>query len=112
MAENTASGATMKPAAPARLRKTQPGNGSLSSLEREFLAAWEVTRGQDRPVAQYKFSPGRRWRFDFAWPDCLIAVECEGGIYMRDRNKGHASPKELLASMEKNNAASCGAGEC
>lgn len=55
---------------------------------------------------QLRFAlPERQFRFDFAFPARRVAVELEGGIFLRNRNKGHASPKELLASMEKNNAA-------
>ncbi len=31
------------------------------------------------PEREYRFAPPRRWRFDFAWPDLLIALEVEGG---------------------------------
>lgn len=33
------------------------------------------------PVREYRFDPDRKWRFDFAWPDRKIAVECEGGVH-------------------------------
>ena len=29
-------------------------------------------------VREHRFAPPRRWRFDFAWPDHLFAVEIEG----------------------------------
>ena len=32
-------------------------------------------------VAEYRFSPPRRWRFDFAWPGHKVAVEVEGITY-------------------------------
>ena len=32
--------------------------------------------------SEYKFHPDRRWRFDIAWPDKMIAVEIEGGKYI------------------------------
>lgn len=35
---------------------------------------------------EYKFHPTRKWRFDFAWPEKLIAVEVEGGIYTYGRH--------------------------
>lgn len=38
--------------------------------------------GQDlpTPVAEYRFAPDRKWRFDFAWPDHgKVAVEINGG---------------------------------
>jgi hypothetical protein len=31
---------------------------------------------------EYVFLKGRRFRFDFAWPQHLIAVEIEGGTFM------------------------------
>lgn len=33
------------------------------------------------PVAEYRFHPVRRWRFDYAWPAWHIAVEVDGGTY-------------------------------
>ena len=33
------------------------------------------------PVREYRFHHARRWRFDMAWPDCLLAVEIEGGTW-------------------------------
>lgn len=33
------------------------------------------------PVREHPVAPGvRRWRFDFAWPSLMVAVEVEGGI--------------------------------
>lgn len=34
-----------------------------------------------QPVREKKFHPIRRWRFDFAWPENLVAVEIDGGGY-------------------------------
>jgi len=31
------------------------------------------------PEREYKFADGRKWAFDFAWPEKKIAVEIEGG---------------------------------
>ncbi len=30
--------------------------------------------------------PGRRFRYDFAWPDRLLAVEVDGGVWMRGKH--------------------------
>jgi very-short-patch-repair endonuclease len=35
----------------------------------------------DAPVREHVFHPGRRFRFDFAWPDRLVALEIDGGIW-------------------------------
>ena len=32
----------------------------------------------NQPEREFVFHPGRKWRFDFAWPSNMIAVEIEG----------------------------------
>lgn len=39
------------------------------------------SEGFTLPVAEYRFHPTRRWRFDYAWPDRLVALEREGGKF-------------------------------
>lgn len=58
--------------------------------------------GLPAPVAELKFHPTRRWRFDYAWPEHRIALEVEGGIWAGGR---HTSAKGFLADMEKYNTA-------
>ena len=50
------------------------------------------------PVVEHRFDVGRRWRFDFAWPDWFFAVEIEGitrsmggrgGVRMPGRHQGY-----------------------
>jgi very-short-patch-repair endonuclease len=38
------------------------------------------------PEREYRFHPNRRWRFDFAFPDEMLAVEIEGGIWTGGRH--------------------------
>lgn len=38
-------------------------------------------------VREFRFHPTRRWRFDYAITDAKIAVEIEGGIFGRDKEK-------------------------
>src|SRR5260363_408002 len=38
------------------------------------------------PQREYRFDAMRRWKFDFAWPNWKIAVECEGGIWTQGRH--------------------------
>ncbi|MBA4349509.1 MAG: hypothetical protein C0415_05935 [Thermodesulfovibrio sp.] len=41
-----------------------------------------------RPIAEYRFHPVRKWKFDFAFPDKLIAVEYEGIFSNKSRHTG------------------------
>lgn len=40
----------------------------------------------------------RDWRFDFAWPEFMLAVECEGGGNVNGR---HNRPEGFAADMRK-----------
>ena len=55
-----------------------------------------------RPVAEYYFARPRRWRFDFAWPDQRVALEIQGGLFIRGR---HSRGAALLKEHEKLNEA-------
>lgn len=54
------------------------------------------------PEREHRFHPVRKWRFDFAWPDRKVAVECEGAIYMNGR---HTRGSGFELDCEKYNAA-------
>jgi len=53
-------------------------------------------------VREHRFNPPRRHRFDFAWPEHMLAVEVDGGTHMRGR---HNRPKGYEADCEKANLA-------
>lgn len=56
------------------------------------------------PVCEYKFHPKRRWRFDLAWPDRMVAAEVDGGLFVGGRHsRGLGREKD----MEKINEAVC-----
>ena len=57
----------------------------MSNLER-ILAFHIHAAGLPKPEREYTFCPGRKWRFDFCWPDKMLAVECEGGIWTKGRH--------------------------
>ena len=38
--------------------------------------------GLPMPVREYRFHLVRKWRFDMAWPDYMVALEYEGGLYV------------------------------
>lgn len=57
-----------------------PG-GKMSDGERAFFADVQFA-GLPIPEREYHFHPERDWRFDFAWPDFMVAVEIEGGTHI------------------------------
>lgn len=81
------------------------------------LAFWRGCGIEPAPVAEYRFAPPRKWRFDFAWPlrgtDNLtettgsatmarpcngLALEVQGGIWTRGR---HTRGAALVQEYEK-----------
>ena len=50
------------------------------------------------PEREFRFHPVRKWRFDFAWPAQMLAVEIEGGVFVTGR---HSRGLGMLADMEK-----------
>lgn len=58
--------------------------------------------GLPEPVAEFRFHPTRRWRFDYAWPDQQIAIEVEGGAWVGGR---HTRGGGYIADMDKYNQA-------
>jgi very-short-patch-repair endonuclease len=68
---------------------------------------WEIY-GLGQPEEEYPFHPTRKWRFDYAWIDRKIAVEVDGGIWIRGRSGrggAHSLPTNILRDMEKSNEA-------
>lgn len=75
---------------------------SPSSLERRFVALL-LQSGLPLPIPEHPFARdwGRRWRFDFAWPDLRLAVEVDGGIWIpgggrHNRGAGYEADVEKL----------------
>jgi hypothetical protein len=54
------------------------------------------------PVAELRFAPPRKWRFDYAWPEQKLALEVQGGLFSNGR---HVRGAALLREYEKLNAA-------
>lgn len=100
---------------------SEPAKASFSDtsdLEGEF-AQQVMLAGLPEPVREYRFAAehvglGRGvlkrlneaglqdWRFDFAWPDLLIAAEIEGGTWVYGR---HNRPEGFERDCRKYNSA-------
>ena len=60
-------------------------------LADKLLSGWGWT-------SEYRFCPGRLWRFDWARPDLMLALEWEGGVGVRGR---HVRADGYRAGMRK-----------
>lgn len=57
--------------------------------------------GIPQPLMEYYFAkPERAWRFDFAWPEYRVALECEGGVWVKGR---HTRGKGFIEDCAKYN---------
>lgn len=83
----------------------------LALLQRERLALFcklLAREGVAPPVGEYLFAHPRKWRFDFAWPDQKVALEVDGGIWIKGGGR-HTRGSGWLKDTEKlNTAASLG----
>lgn len=59
--------------------------GEPSALELELAEQVELL-GLPTPVSEHKFHATRRWRFDFAWPELMVACEVEGATWAGGRH--------------------------
>ena len=71
----------------------------MSALSEKFKVAWDQWgfEGSDLE-AEVRFHPTRRWRWDFAFPSKMVAVEINGIGY------GHLSVKGMARDAEKTRA--------
>lgn len=54
------------------------------------------------PEAEWRFAYPRRWRFDFAWVAWKVALEIDGGVWVKGR---HTRGSGFVKDMEKFNEA-------
>ena len=80
------------------------------------VAVASYCRGSDYPMPEpeYYFALPRKFQFDLAWPDEMVAMEFEGGIFGkgqpcpvcgRKSAAGHTGIGRLKSDMEKYNLA-------
>ena len=74
---------------------------SKSGLESALLFHVKIN-GIPEPVTEHRFHPKRRWRFDMAWTDEMLAVEIEGGVWSGGR---HTTGAGFIADCQKYNEA-------
>lgn len=71
-----------------------------SDLERSYFFQLRAAR-LSPPELEYRFHPTRKWRFDFAWPDLLLAAELDGGTWSSGRHtRGPGHEKDCEKQSE------------
>lgn len=74
--------------------------GSLSTLEINLALQIRALK-LPAPEREFYFMKPRRFRFDFAWPDRMVALEAEGGTWMNGRhNRGAGYESDCLKYSE------------
>ena len=64
----------------------------------QAIADFCAAHGLPAPVREHVFCAHRDWRFDYAWPSCMVALELEGGTFSGGR---HSTGAGMRADMEK-----------
>jgi very-short-patch-repair endonuclease len=72
----------------------------MSSWLEETLAVHIRAYELPQPVRELRLDPGRRFRFDFAWPEQGLAVEVDGGEYLAGRGH-HYNAEGIARDREK-----------
>lgn len=86
------------------LVETDSKANKLSCLEKSFYDVWSQLYPEIELVTQHRIIPNRQYRFDFAHIDSKVAIEIQGGIWIKS---GHTSGRGLRNSYEKLNLAHC-----
>ena len=73
----------------------------MNALEEMFALQCEQA-GFPAPLREYAAVPGRRFRWDFAWPEQRVLVEINGGTYA---HMGHSTGPGIARDYEKSNLA-------
>jgi very-short-patch-repair endonuclease len=73
----------------------------MSQLEDTLLHQMQLV-GLPTPEREYRFAPPRRYRADFAYPDKMLLIEVEGGVWVRG---AHTRGGHYNSDCEKYNLA-------
>lgn len=80
------------------------GHSRHSALLLRGFALGCVTRQLPTPELEYRFVTDRKWRFDLAWPRQKVAMEMDGGVWVKGGGR-HNRGQGFLKDMEKFNRA-------
>jgi hypothetical protein len=97
------------------MRKNDLSITQLWWKQRKFLEAVEQATTFQGEI-EHKFDANRMWRFDAAWPEAMVALEIDGGMWARAGSHkcnvcgqiplgGHSSGAQRQKDREKMNSA-------
>lgn len=72
-----------------------------NTMSNQFFARLCVAEGLPEPIQEYRFDTERKWRLDYCWPQYRLALEVEGGVWVRGR---HTRGAGFVKDQEKYNA--------
>lgn len=84
-----------------KIRKVKRNTAHVDWM-REQLTEWAKANGQELQE-EYRFNSFRKYRFDFCFVQMRLAIEYQGGIFMK--KSGHSSPKGATRDADKANLA-------
>lgn len=82
----------------------------MTNLESDFYTQLQAA-GLPLPIREYHAIDGRKYRWDFAWPDKRLLVELQGGTWSRTRT-GHSTGSGIRRDCEKHNLAVLNGWKC
>lgn len=80
----------------------------MSHLETKLANQLEAA-GLPGPIREFQAIPGRRFRFDFAWPEKKLLVEVQGAVWVQG---GHSTGTGITRDAEKLNLATLAGFRC
>lgn len=85
----------------ARRRIVAAQNRAETERHRRVFQAFCVGAGLPAPVAEFRFHDSRKWRFDWAWPDAMVALEIDGGVHTGGRHTRGAGFEEDMNKLSE-----------
>ena len=87
---------------PAKPARRKPGTAPRHSHKVDAFCMFVKQQIDVDLVTEYRFDDVRKWRFDYACPALMLAIEQEGGVFSGGR---HTRAVGYIGDMEKYSAA-------
>lgn len=68
---------------------------------RAVLEAFCAQNGWPPPQFEYRFHTERKWRFDACFPEKMLAIEVDGGLYSNGRHSRGAGRERDLEKLNE-----------